>query len=167
MTSPPDPPDKRIVTQALNQASAGDAAPAAPRRRFLWTVYYVCWAAALLAPVTAAVLVLFERLGLSLDTDAAFLIGPPLGATVGITLGHWMRRPRWPHVGPIALGAPVACAGLAMICMAQAGPRPFLWELWLFFYGMIAVNGVALCCAGAAGLRLNSACGPTAPPAAA
>ena len=146
------------MIQALNHPSGADVGLATPRQqRFLWTVYYLCWAISLLAPGTAGVLLVSRRFGLALDADAAVLLGAALGVALGLTLAHWMRRPRWAHFGPVALGAPVACTGLVMLCVAQASPGALLWEMWPFLYFMIAVNGLALCCAGAAGLRLNAA----------
>jgi hypothetical protein len=144
------------VTQTLYYAPAPQLAQSPLRRLLLWTVYYACWAAGLIVPATVGVAYLFETLKpRGIDDDLILFIGPGLGAAAGITFGYLLRRRRWLHSVPMALGAVTLALGAVMTYIVLNEARGFLWELALFFWTAIAVTGLVLCTAGASGLVLN------------
>ena len=93
------------------------------------------------------------------DGHRTFIIGPAVGAPLGLALAFLLRRRLWPQVVATIIGAPMAVLGGVLIYRIWTEPQVFLWEVGAFLFTAILVEGLALCTAGASGLALKTRAG--------
>jgi hypothetical protein len=108
-----------------------------------------------MAPATVGAASAFQTFSSGVHAHRAFLLGPAVGAPVGLLIAFLLRHRQLPHAIALAVGVPLCALGGFLTFKLLTTPRQFLEEIFVFLSATVIIEALALCAAGASGLALN------------